>query len=238
MFWKDSTFPGETVSVNWFSGAHAAGCWRSSLSALSPVAYSCRFLSHSHISWFALTSRDCADLSENIICFSAIIFCRAKSPPLWFLSWKGCCCERLAFTWQWFQHGSLSDRTRSNADTVVRRVLARFTSEEPENLSVEIKGLCHLYKCLKKITWKLWFFLLFLKQRKRVMKVWGQSFPSHKKGATLSLTKRLQILLFLIEGNWRPVSSQRHQVGSNVFTVLERNNEMIRIIKISWEVSV
>jgi len=31
---------------------------------------------------FALTSKHCADLSKNIICFPAIIFCRAKSPPL------------------------------------------------------------------------------------------------------------------------------------------------------------
>lgn len=176
MFWKDSTCPEETVSVNWFSGVHAAGCWRSSLSALLPVAYSCHFLSHSHISWFALTSRDCADLSESIICFSAIIFCRAKSPPLWFLCWKGCCCERLAFARQWFQHGSLPDRTRSNADTVVRRALARFTSEEPENLSVEIKGPCHLYKCLKKYMKALGFFFFF----------WSSAKESWRSGVSLS----------------------------------------------------
>lgn len=30
---------------------------------------------------FALTSRDSADLS-SIVCYSAITFCRAKSPPL------------------------------------------------------------------------------------------------------------------------------------------------------------
>lgn len=59
------------------------------------------------------------------------------------------------------------------------------------------------------------FFLLFFWNIAKVTKVWGQSFPSREKCATVPLTILLQTLIFLVEGNWRPTSSKWHQIGSD-----------------------
>lgn len=62
---------------------------------------------------------------------------------------------------------------------------------------------------------KLCLFLLFFWNTAKVTKVWGQSFPSPRKWATVPLAVLPQTLLFLIEGNWRPTSSKWYQIGSN-----------------------
>lgn len=163
---------------------------------------------------FALNSRDGADPSKSIICFSAIIFCRAKSPPLCFLCGEGCCCERLVFRRQRFRHGNVPDRAQSHTDTVVRRALARFTSEEPEDLSIAMKGLWHFYKYLKKCVKALSFSSFFETVQKSHEGLWPGR-PSRKERAALSITEHLQILPFPVEGNCRPVSSRWRQVGGN-----------------------
>lgn len=147
---------------------------------------------------FALTSRDCADPNKNI-CSSAIIFCRAKSPPLWFFCWEGCCCKRLVFAWRWFWHGSLPDWIQSNMDVVVRRPPVRFTSEEPEDLSIAIKGLWHLYKYSKK-RMKALVFSSFSETVQNSHEGLGSAFPLAREVSSIIVNKTFTNPSF---SNWR-----------------------------------
>lgn len=83
---------------------------------------------------FALTSRDCAVPSEDTICLSAVIFCRAKSPLFGFLCQEGSCCRLVC-------HGSSCDQPPTSVDKAMRRALARFTPAEPRVTSVGMTQL-------------------------------------------------------------------------------------------------
>lgn len=80
LFWKGSVKLRTLFhSMDWWCGVV---CWGPSSDV--PLLVDIPVVVSVTVRWFCSNLRDC-DPSKSIICLSSIIFCRAKSPPLWFL---------------------------------------------------------------------------------------------------------------------------------------------------------